>query len=28
MKKAETPRNTLAPDIARILKRFHYPLDV
>src|SRR5258708_1471708 len=28
MKKAQTPRKTLAPGIARVLKRLHYPLDV
>jgi putative transposase len=28
MKKAQTPRKTLAPGIARVLKRPHYPLDV
>ena len=28
MKKAQTPRKTLAPGIARVLKRRHYPLDV
>src|ERR1700726_2699688 len=28
MKKTETPRKTLAPGIARVLKRLHYPLDV
>ena len=28
MKKAQTPRKTLAPGIARVLMRLHYPLDV
>ena len=28
MKKTQTPRKTLAPGIARVLKRLHYPLDV
>ena len=28
MKKAQTPRKTLAPGVARVLKRLHYPLDV
>src|SRR5471032_2591114 len=28
MKKAQTPRKTHAPGIARVLKRLHYPLDV
>src|SRR3981189_2494856 len=28
MKKAQTPRKTLAPGIAKVLKRLHYPLDV
>jgi putative transposase len=28
MKKARTPRKTLAPGIARVLKRLHYPIDV
>ena len=28
MKKTMTPRSTLAPDIAKVLKRLHYPLDV
>src|ERR1700682_3176781 len=28
MKKAQTPRKTLAPGIARVLKRLHYPIDV
>src|SRR5260370_2682954 len=28
MKKAQTPRKALAPGIARVLKRLHYPLDV
>jgi putative transposase len=28
MKKAQTPRKTLAPGIARVLTRLHYPLDV
>ena len=28
MKKARTPRKTLAPGIARVLKRLHYPMDV
>ena len=28
MKKAQTPRKTLAPGIARVPKRLHYPLDV
>src|ERR1700720_3492328 len=28
MKKAQTPRKTLAPGIARVLKRLHYLLDV
>ena len=28
MKKAQTPRKTLAPGIARVLKRLHYPFDV
>jgi transposase-like protein len=28
MKKAQTPRKTLAPGVARVPKRLHYPLDV
>ena len=28
MKKTMTPRTTLAPDIAKVLKRLHYPLEV
>ena len=28
MKKAQTPRRTLAAGIARVLKRLHYPPDV
>src|SRR5260370_23050587 len=28
MKKAQTSRKTLAPGIARVLKRLHYPIDV
>jgi putative transposase len=28
MKKAQTPRKTLAPGIARVLKRLHYSLDL
>jgi transposase-like protein len=28
MRKAHTPRKTLAPGIARVLKRLHYPIDV
>jgi transposase-like protein len=28
MKKTMTPRSTLAPDIAKVLKRLHYPLEV
>jgi putative transposase len=28
MKKTVTPRTTLAPDIAKVLRRLHYPLDV
>ena len=28
MKKTQTPRKTLAPGIARVLKRLHYPFDV
>ncbi|CAG9271514.1 hypothetical protein PUN4_650004 [Paraburkholderia unamae] len=28
MKKAPTPRTTLALGIAKVLKRLHYPLDV
>jgi transposase-like protein len=28
MKKASTPRTALAPGIAKVLKRLHYPLDV
>ena len=28
MKKAQTPRKTLAAGIARVLTRLHYPLDV
>jgi hypothetical protein len=27
MKKTQTPRKTLAPGIARVLKRLHYPFD-
>jgi putative transposase len=28
MKKVQTPRRTLAPGIAHVLKRLHYPLEV
>ena len=28
MKKTATPRSTLAPGIAKVLRRLHYPLDV
>jgi len=28
MKRTLTPRTTLAPGIAKVLKRLHYPLDV
>jgi transposase-like protein len=28
MKKTMTPRSTPAPDIAKVLKRLHYPLEV
>jgi hypothetical protein len=28
MKKVQTPRKTLAPGIARVLQRLHYPFDV
>ncbi|MEX3683208.1 IS6 family transposase, partial [Paraburkholderia sp. BR14320] len=28
MKKTKTPRTTLAPGLARVLKRLHYPLEV
>jgi transposase-like protein len=28
MKKTMTPQTTLAPDIAKVLKRLHYPLEV
>ncbi|MEX3901793.1 IS6 family transposase, partial [Paraburkholderia sp. JPY454] len=27
MKKAPTPRTALAPGLAKVLKRLHYPLD-
>ncbi len=28
MKKTKTPRTTLAPGLAKVLKRLHYPLEV
>jgi transposase-like protein len=28
MEKTTAPRTTLAPDIAKVLRRLHYPLDV